>query len=271
MEFFKKTKVKPSPSLTYLNIGDIFPNPNQPRKIFSPPELESLAQSISEVGILQPLTVRKAISGWELVAGERRLRASQQAGLSQVPCIVLEVGAEASSILALVENMQRENLDYLEEAQAMAHLIAKFGLSQEELSRQLGKSQSAVANMLRLLRLSEPVVEKLRQGHCTQRHARSLLKLPTEALQLEVLDKVLKKNLNVCQTEELIETYLAPPLPPAVPRKIIIRDVRLFLNSINKGLDVMRTAGVDAVCQKEEMEEEILLTIRIPRKATASV
>lgn len=271
MEFFKKTKGKTNEQLQYINTGEIFPNPNQPRKIFKEEELASLAHSISEVGVLQPLTIRKGISGWELIAGERRLRASQLVGLQQVPCLVLEVGVETSSILALVENIQRQDLDYLEEAHAMANLITQFGLSQEELSKQLGKSQSAVANMLRLLRLSPKVVEQLRLGNCTQRHARALLKLPTEELQLEILDKVRKKSLNVSQTEELIERYLMPPLPSGGKRKVIIRDVRLFLNSINKGVDVMRTAGVDAVCQKEEREEEILLTIRIPRKVTTAV
>ncbi len=271
MEFFKKGKGKPSEQINYINVEDIFPNPNQPRKIFKGEELASLSQSIAELGILQPLSVRKALSGWELIAGERRLRASQLAGLEQVPCLVLEVDEEVSSVLALVENIQRQNLDYMEEAQAMANLISQFGLSQEEVSRQLGKSQSAVANMLRLLRLSPAVVEQLRQGQCTQRHARALLKLPTEEMQLVVLGKVIQKSLNVSQTEELIENYLAPIPPSGRQQKMILRDVRLFLNTINKSMDTMRSAGVDAVCEKEELEEEILLKIRIPRKATASV
>lgn len=271
MEFFKKPKGKCNEQVKQINVGDIFPNPNQPRKIFFPEELESLAKSIEELGILQPLSVRKALSGWELIAGERRLRASQLAGLEQVPCLVLEVDEELSSVLALVENIQRQNLDYLEEAQAIANLISQFGLSQEEVSKQLGKSQSAVANMLRLLRLTPPVVEQLRQGQCTQRHARALLKLPSEGLQLEVLEKVRQKGLNVSQTEDLIERYLLPALPPGGGRKVILRDVRLFLNSINKGMDVMRTAGVDAVCEKEELEEEILLKIRIPRNVSSTV
>lgn len=271
MDFFKKTKGKQNDQIQHIPISEILPNPNQPRRHFKEAELESLSQSIHEVGILQPLTVRKGISGWELIAGERRLRASQLAGLTQVPCLVLEVGVETSSVLALVENIQRQNLDYLEEAHAMANLIAQFGLSQEELSKQLGKSQSAVANMLRLLRLTPPVVTKLREACCTQRHARALLKLPSEEMQLDVLEKISKRNLNVSQTEDLIERILTPPLPQGGQRKIIIRDVRLFLNSINKGVDVMRTAGLDAVCEKEERDEEILVTIRIPRKATSAV
>lgn len=271
MEFFKRPKGKSNEQIKYINVGDIFPNPNQPRKIFHQEELEALAESINQVGILQPLSVRKATSGWELIAGERRLRASQLANLEQVPCLVLEVDETESSVLALVENIQRQNLDYLEEAQAMANLMSQFGLNQEEVSRQLGRSQSAVANMLRLLRLTPSVVEQLREGKCTQRHARALLKLPTEAMQLEILEKVRQKNLNVSQTEDLIQRYLSPPVPVGGKRKIIIRDVRLFLNSIDKGMDVMRMAGLDAVCEKEELDEEILLKIRIPRKVNAIV
>lgn len=266
MDLFKRAKApKPEPPLQQLPISAIAPNPQQPRTLFTPQALETLSASIAQVGILQPLTVRKVKNGWELIAGERRLRASQMAGLTHVPCIVMEVTQVDSSILALVENLQRQNLDYIEEAHAMANLIAQFGLSQEELSKQLGKSQSAVANMLRLLRLSDKVVEKLRQAQCTQRHARALLKLQEEGMQLEVLEKVEKQGLNVSQTEELIERYLSPPLPQSGKRKVILRDVRLFLNSVTKGLELMRCAGVEAECDQEDSEEEILLTIRIPR------
>lgn len=264
MEFFKKPA--PTQGMKQLPVDEILPNPNQPRKIFRQEELESLAKSIEELGILQPLTVRKKDHHWELIAGERRLRASQLAGLTHVPCLEMDVEDEASSLLALVENIQRQDLDFMEEAQAMAQLITTFNLSQEDVAKRLGKSQSAVANLLRLLRLSDKVVEQLRQGTCTQRHARALLRLSTETAQLEILEQVNEKNLNVAQTEALIESWLAPPPPKKEGRSMmIVRDVRLFLNTISKSMDLMRTAGVDAQYQREDGDHEILLTIRIPR------
>ncbi len=261
MELFKKNQDK----IMQIPINQISPNPQQPRKIFQAQELESLAQSIRELGVLQPLTLRKVDKGWELIAGERRLRASELAGLTYVPCLQRQVTDQDSALLALVENIQRCDLDYLEEAEAIAQTIAQYDLSQEEISKRLGKSQSAVANLLRLLRLSPEVQAQLRLGQCTQRHARALLKLPSDKERLEVLDKVMKNQLNVSQTEDLIAQRLAPPPPKKGKQIMIIQDVRLFLNTIHKGLDMMKIAGVNAEYQKEEGEEEIVLTIKIPR------
>lgn len=270
MEFLKKRTQDTQEQVERIEmipVEEISPNPNQPRKIFREEELEGLAQSIVEVGILQPLSVRKTELGWELIAGERRLRASQKAGLLSVPCRIMAVEEETSTILALVENIQRQDLDYFEEAHAMAQLISTYGLSQDEVSKKLGKSQSAVANMLRLLKLSQPVMEKLREGGCTQRHARALLKIHDEKTQLEVLARVLAQNLNVSQTEEYIQYILQPQEEkPKGKKMIVIRDVRLFLNTITRSLNTMRSAGVDAQCNREELEQEILLTIRIPNK-----
>lgn len=249
-----------------LPVEQIVPNPNQPRKIFKEEEIDSLALSIEELGILQPLSVRKVDIGWELVAGERRLRASKQVGLTHVPCLVMQVSEETSSVLSLVENIQRADLDYFEEAHAIANLISLYGLSQEEVAKKLSRSQSSVANSLRLLKLSMPVVDRLREGNCTQRHARALLKLPEEAVRLEVLEKILDQSLNVAQSEALIETYLTPKSEKNKgSRKIILRDVRLFLNTISKSLNTMQAAGVDARCEREEKESEICLTIHIPK------
>lgn len=273
MEFLKKKTQEPQEMgerILSLSVEDIVPNPNQPRKIFSEEELLGLAESIAEIGVLQPLTVRKVGEQWELIAGERRLRASQLAGLCDVPCRVMDVEQEESSVLALVENIQRQDLDYFEEAHAIANLISLYGLSQEEVSKKLGKSQSAVANTLRLLRLSDPVVEKLRLGACTQRHARALLKLQESEQQLEVLDKVVEQQLNVAQTEAYIQEYLTPVEEKTDEKKgkkiVIIRDVRLFLNTITRSLKTMKIAGVNAQCERQESQEEILLTIRIPNK-----
>ncbi|MFI3249573.1 MAG: ParB/RepB/Spo0J family partition protein [Eubacteriales bacterium] len=260
--------MKKTNKLIHLSPFDILPNPNQPRKIFNEEDLRSLAQSISQMGILQPLSVRKSEQGWVLIAGERRLRAAIQAELSFVPCVVLETTTEKSSVLALVENIQRSDLDYFEEAIAISHLISSYGLSQDEVSKQIGKSQSAVANKLRLLRLSERVVNKLREGRLTERHARALLRLKDENEQLEVLDCVIKVGLNVAQTEMLIEQRSSPEDSGASKskerRKFILKDIRLFLNTIQRDIEVVRAAGVDAVVLREDSESEILLTIRIP-------
>ena len=167
----------------YLHPDVLHPNPNQPRKRFSPDGLEELAASIREHGVLQPLTVRKVDGSFELVSGERRLRAARMAGLSEVPCIVIDVDGVCSSLLALVENLQRRDLDFLEEAMALDRLIHTYDLSQEEAARRIGKSQSAVANKLRLLKLSPRLLDRLRQNGLTERHARALLRLETEEQQ----------------------------------------------------------------------------------------
>lgn len=249
-----------------LPLDSIGPNPDQPRQVFSAEELEGLAASIRALGILQPLTVRRAEGGWQLVAGERRLRAARLAGLAQVPCLTVQVDDQCSSLLALVENLQRKDLDFWEEAQAISRLLATYHLSQEEVARRLGRSQSAVANKLRLLRLPMPVVTVLRGGGCTERHARALLRLDDPAVLLETAQLVVSDKLTVAQTEELVERLLAPSPPPAPKpkRTFIPKDVRLFLNTLTRGVDLMRSAGVAACCQREDLDGEILLTIRIP-------
>ena len=184
----------------YLHPDVLHPNPNQPRKRFSPDGLEELAASIREHGVLQPLTVRKVDGSFELVSGERRLRAARMAGLSEVPCIVIDVDGVCSSLLALVENLQRRDLDFLEEAMALDRLIHTYDLSQDEAARRIGKSQSAVANKLRLLKLSPRLLDRLRQNGLTERHARALLRLETEEQQWEVLEYVIDHHLTVAQT-----------------------------------------------------------------------
>lgn len=272
MELFKKKSVD---KVLHIPIHKIRPNPNQPRSIFNEKDLESLQQSIDKLGLLQPLTVRKQGDHWELIAGERRWRACQALGLAEVPCLQKEVSQEDSALLALVENIQRQDLDFMEEAKALSDILEKWGMSQEELSKQVGKSQSAVANMLRLLRLSEEVVAELRLGNCTQRHARALLKLPLDSQRLEILAIVREKGLNVQQTEELIADYLQESSPEPAPKKgkslFIVKDVRLFLNSINKAVNLMHQAGIPADFHKEDSQEDILLTIKIPRNPPKAV
>ena len=260
--------------VTMISPGDISPNPDQPRRYFDPEGLEELADSIRAHGILQPLSVRRKGGGkYELIAGERRLRAAILCGLTQVPCLVLEVSRENSCLLSLIENLQRRDLDFWEEAKALERLTTVYGLSQEEVATKVGKSQSAVANKLRLLKLSPECAQTLLEHGLTERHARALLRLEGEEARAAALEVILQRSMNVAQTEEYIESFLQAAQPKAKPRRpsFIIKDVRLFLNSINHSMDVMRRAGVDAKCGREETEDTITLTICIPKNKTAPI
>ena len=255
-----------SGKVLFLPVDAIVPNPDQPRKRFSQAELEELAGSIQALGVLQPLTVRRRSGGWELVAGERRLRAARLAGLSQVPCLSIQTDSQSSSLLALVENLQRKDLDFWEEAKALRRLIDTYSLSQEEVARRIGKSQSAVANKLRLLKLPEGVLEQMCQSGCTERHARALLRLEEPQGQVQAAAQVVKRHLTVAQTEALVESMVARQQTARKKPTFLIRDVRLFLNTITRSLDLMRSAGVDAQCRRTDTDQEILLTIHIPRR-----
>lgn len=253
--------------ILYLPIGQIRPNPSQPRRIFEPEGLRELASSIERYGILQPLTVRQCRGEYELIAGERRLRAAKIAGCCEVPCILLSVDEQQSGMVALVENLQRCDLDYIEEAEGLQRLMRLYGLNQEEAAAKIGKSQSAVANKLRLLRHSPAVLAKLRENQLSERHARALLRLPTEEERLTVLDVIVRQGLNVARTEAYIDAWLEKKSEPKRGiRKFIVRDVRLFLNSVNHSLELVRGAGIDARASQEETDHEIVLTIRLPKR-----
>ena len=267
MALFRK---KEEDKLLFLSPDQIRPNPDQPRQEFSQEGLEELAASIREHGILQPLTVRAGAEGYELVAGERRLRAARLAGLTAVPCLVLRVDREDSSLLALVENLQRRDLDWWEEAAALARLIRTYGLSQEEVARRIGKSQPAVANKLRLLRLDPQVAALLREHRLSERHARALLRLEDPKAQRKAAEHIIAQDLTVARTEAYIQSLLQPPEPPAKRPTYVIRDVRLFLNTVTRGLELIRSAGVDACCQRQDQEDAILLTIRLPKGRRSS-
>ena len=253
----------------YLSVDRIHPNPNQPRRFFDQASMDELCRSIRQHGILQPLTVRRSERGFELIAGERRLRAARQAGLREVPCLLARSDEEESSLLALIENLQRRDLHWYEEASAIMKLIAAYGLSQEQAAEKLGKSQSAVANKLRLLRLSPECVALLRENNLSERHARALLRLTDDEARLAALRTVVRRGLNVAQTEEYIDALLteAAVTPPAARTAYVIKDVRIFLNSIRRQLGVMQRAGVDARVERADSESEICVTIRIPRRA----
>lgn len=262
-----------STRVQYIPLGRIRPNPQQPRRSFDEEGLAELAASIRSCGILQPLTVRRAGDGYELVAGERRLRAARIAGLREVPCLVAQVGEEDSALLALMENLQRRDLDCWEEAQAIARLISRYGLSQEEAARRLGRAQPTVANKLRLLRLPEDVRVLLRENGLTERHARALLRLQDPEVQRRAAGDMVRRGMNVAQAEAYVEKLLqsAQVTPPRGRSTYIIKDVRLFLNSVDRGLHLMRQAGVDAGWNRQDTDREILLTIRIPKRASGKI
>ena len=262
-----------SSRVRYIPINAVRPNPQQPRRSFDETALRELADSISAYGILQPLTVRDRGGVYELVAGERRLRAARIAGLREVPCLIAEVGEEDAALLALIENLQRRDLDYMEEAAAIARLIRRYGLSQQQAAEKLGKSQPTIANKLRLLRLSAPVIDCLRQYGLTERHARTLLRLTDPEQQLAAARHIGKRGLNVAQTEQYIDQLTAENRtePPRRRPTYVIKDVRLFLNSVERGVRLMQSAGVGAEVGRRDTEEEILLTIHIPKRREAGV
>ena len=255
--------------LLYLRVEDILPNPVQPRKFFDEDALRELSESIRLYGVLHPLTVRLRGGKYELVAGERRLRAAKLAGLREVPCMVVDVNLEDAGLLALVENLQRKDLDFLEEARGLQQLIGMFGLSQEEAARRVGRSQSAVANKLRLLKLPEDVLEALRENGLGERHGRALLRLPDAESRRAALGYILEHDLTVAATDAYVDALLAspeaPPRKPEARRSFVMKDVRVFLNSVNHALTLMKQGGIAAGMRREETDEALILTISIPK------
>nr|WP_325181863.1 ParB/RepB/Spo0J family partition protein [uncultured Oscillibacter sp.] len=251
-----------------LGVETIRPNPRQPRRLFDEGALRELAASIRRHGVVQPLVVRRRSDGWELVAGERRLRAARLAGLEAVPCVEAEVDERESALLALVENLQRRDLHYFEEAAAISAYLRQTGATQEEAAAELGRSASAVANKLRLLRLSPACQALLLEKGLTERHARCLLRLEDEEERLTAARRAAERGWNVAQTEQYVERRLQElqAAAPAGRRTYILKDVRLFLNSVDRGLRIVREAGVEAKCLREDTDEEIVMTIRIPRR-----
>ena len=261
-----RTVIEPG-RVVLLPLGEIHPNPSQPRRVFDPAGLQELAASIAQHGILQPLTVRRTPDGVELVAGERRLRAARLAGLREAPCLVVSVDAQESGLLALIENLQRRDLDFIEEAAGIARLMQQYHLSQQEAARRLGKSQSAVANKLRLLRLPPAVLDRLRQAGLSERHARALLRLPEEGMQLRVLERMAAGGWTVARTEQYIDARLTqdPESPKRTLAPFRLRGARVLLNAVQHQLELARASGVLAGSEQTETEREIVLTIRIPK------
>ena len=246
--------------VVFLPAQAIQPNPAQPRKVFAPGALDELAESIRQHGILQPLSVRRRDNVYELISGERRLRAAQLAGVTDIPCILMRMDDLESGMAALVENLQRQDLDFIEEAQGIRCLLDRFDMSQEQAARLLGKSQSSVANKLRLLRHSPAVLEALRSAGLTERHARALLRLPDEASVLAAIQEIVRQNMSVARTERYIESLLS-----TTTAKKSRTSVGAFLNNLTQNLQKIQLSGIPAVSERRETDSQIVLTITIPK------
>ncbi len=259
-------KIRAESKILSIPQGDILPNPNQPRKRFDYDELEGLAQSIRANGILQPLLVRSLENGkYELIAGERRLRAARLIGLTKVPCIVNEISESDSAVFAIIENLQRQNLDYFEEAEALALLVSDYRMSQEELCKKLGKAQSTLSNKLRLLKLSDEMRYRISRAGLSERHARTLLTLTDEVQRARALSIIIDRHLTVNESEALIEQMLRKNEAPK--RQILkgFKDIRIFINTLNNAVDTIRRAGIDADSVKTETDEYVEYIVRIPK------
>ena len=265
---------KGSKRLVEVNVASIHPNPYQPRATFDEESIAELAQSIQQVGLLQPLLVRKVDEGYELVAGERRLRAVTSLGMEKVACIVQQdIEDESSAMMALIENLQREDLHYLEEAQCYQKLLETYGLTQEELANRLGKSQSSIANKLRLLKLSDEVKAAMTEKRLSERHARALLKLTDDKQRLDAAGKIAGKGLSVKETEQMVEKTLnkaydekqdgAKPRPKLMR---IVRDYRLFMNTINQAVNQLRESGMTVEVEQSDRADGVDIKISVTRK-----
>lgn len=251
-----------------LPIHLVMPNPNQPRRVFDHDALKELSESIRQYGVIQPVTVRKQRNGtYELVAGERRLRAASLAGLLRIPAIVMEMEDEDSAIVALVENIQRQNLSFLEEAYAYKQLLEKCNMTQDELSKKIGKTQSAIANKIRLLKLPQSIREIIKDNNLTERHARALLRLDTQEKQVYATRRIIDFSLSVKQTEELVDRIIKEgiDLKPLEKVKKSIADVRVFFNTVSKAIALMNERGIEASAKKDETDTYYEYVIRIQK------
>lgn len=238
----------------------------QPRKTFNESSIEELGESIKTYGIIQPVTLRKMGNRYELVAGERRLRAAKYIGMTEVPAIIIDITDKDSAAIALLENIQREDLNFLEEAEAYQNLINEHGYTQEELCRIIGKKQSTIANKLRLLKLDENIKIKLLQNSLTERHGRALLKLPNLKSQTKILDIIILNEYNVAKSEELIEREISKNDDKKTSKEVkrIKSKIspKIYINTIKQ---VFEKFGVDAKYKSKELDDCIQVTITIPK------
>ncbi len=261
---FKRDKDKKM--LLQIGVEQIRENPNQPRRIFDDAKLSELTKSIQQYGVLQPLCIRlNGKNEYELISGERRLRAAKAAGLRTVPCILQNIDSQNSCLIALIENLQREDLSFFEQAKGIERLITDYGMTQQEAAQKLSLSQSAVANKLRLLRLSPNMQERIENLKLTERHARALLRICSEYQREIALNEIIVKGYNAAETDAYIDRLLAPEETKPV-NKMVVKDVRLFVNSINKAINVMKISGIDAKSERSETEKYIKYTVIIPKR-----
>ena len=253
--------------IVFVPTEKLLPNPYQPRKHFKSEDMLSLAESIKQNGVLQPLLCRQINNSdyYEIVSGERRLRASILANLPTVPCIIIDCDYESSAVYSIIENIQRSDLNYFEEAQAIEQLINQFGLTQEQIAKKLGKSQSTLSNKLRLLRLPVDVRYFIEKEGLTERHARALLRLETEKQMWTTLKAVSEKKLNVEQTEAYIIAMLDTKIKPRRSQPKVYKDVRIFINTFNKAIQAMKDSGIEAHSNKKETDDYIEYMVRIPK------
>ena len=244
-----------------IPIRQIRRNPHQPRKIFEPQALQSLADSIRQYGIITPLTVRQLGEDYELVSGERRLRAATMAGLTVVPCYIVAVSDQESALMALLENLQRKDLDCFEEAVFLRRLCAEFHMTQQEAAERVGKTQSAVANKMRLLKLTPETVELVRNYQLTERHARALLQLEEEALRRQAAEHMGQRHMTVAQAEAYVQRLLEEK--PRPQRQGMIRDVRLFCNTVDRAVRLMQESGVQTFLERRQEGDDLILTVRV--------
>lgn len=260
------SKNKANCQIQLISHDCILPNPNQPRVRFDYSELEGLASSIRTSGLLQPINVRPLDGGkFELISGERRLRAARMVGLTKLPCIVMDVNDSQSALFALIENVQRQNLDFFEEAEAIEKLTSEHGLTQEEISKKLGKAQSTLSNKLRLLRLPEEMRCRIASAGLSERHARALLQLPDNSARNRALDIIIDRHLNVSESERLVADILKRRKSPPRPQLKSFKDMRIFINTLNHAVDAIRKAGIDADTAKSETDEYFEYVIRIAK------
>ena len=249
--------------VVFLPFSAISPNPNQPRTVFAEEALAELSQSIRRHGVLQPLSVRRIEGGYQLIAGERRLRAAQLAGLTEVPCLVMRMSDRESGMVALIENLQRQDLDFIEEARGIGLLIERYGLTQEQAAQALGKSQSGIANKLRLRRHSEAVLKAIRREGLTERHARALLKLPTDTLKFQAIGTIRQLSMTAERADRYIESLLAKEKPAGKP------NISRFLAGLDQSLTGFRLSGIPAISERKETDSQIVVTITIPKQQSS--
>lgn len=261
----KQQKVKSTAEIYNIPQAMIVPNPNQPRKRFDYDELENLAQSIRENGILQPITVRKrGDKKYELVSGERRLRAARLVGMVKIPSIVINIDDKNSAMFSIIENLQRQSLNFFEEAEAIEKLVGEYAMSREEVAQKLGLAPSTVSNKLRILRLPEEMRFELARSGLTESHARALLMLEDDNQRARALSIIVDRHLNVAESERMINQMINRNNSSRNPLRGI-RDVRLFINTLNHAVDTIRRAGVEADAARSETEEYIEYVVRIPK------